>query len=364
MRLATFNAENLFSRPRAMSGLTLAEGRQVLEDYAELSAEIEELTYTTAVKNRIRVLVDRHLYRPAPAGGRKIKLNEVRNKLVRRSGGATTIVPNGRGEWVGWFELVRDDLSGIEVLNTGRVIDAVRPDVLVLVEVEDRPSLARFNEQVLRHEFQYPFNHHMLVDGNDDRGIDIALLSQRPILGVRSYTDVPRPNVMEPVFSRDCPEYEIELPGVRLLIVLGNHLKSQGYGAEASNDAKRLDQARAVKTIYQAALQRTQLVAVLGDLNADRNHPSLTPLFAGTGLEDVMQHPLYQGLPGTYGTGTKPAQKFDHVLLSPALWALVQSVGVERRGVYAPRTFPHFPEVTSKATQASDHACVWVDLAV
>lgn len=44
--------------------------------------------------------------------------------------------------------------------------------------------------------------------------------------------------------------------------------------------------------------------------------------------------------------------------------ALVQGVNVERRGVYAPNTFPHFPEVTSKTAQASDHACVWVDLNV
>jgi exonuclease III len=76
-----------------------------------------------------------------------------------------------------------------------------------------------------------------------------------------------------------------------------------------------------------------------------------------------MDHPAYQGLPGTFGTGTnRDRQKFDYILLSPALWAQVQAVGVERRGVWAPNTFPHFPEVTSKVTQASDHASVWVDL--
>jgi hypothetical protein len=76
-----------------------------------------------------------------------------------------------------------------------------------------------------------------------------------------------------------------------------------------------------------------------------------------------MTHSSYQGLPGTYGTGTNlDRQKFDYGLLSPALWDVVQQVGVERRGVYAPRTFPHSPEVTSKTTQASDHACVWVDV--
>jgi endonuclease/exonuclease/phosphatase family metal-dependent hydrolase len=362
MRLATFNAENLFSRPKAMLGLTLSQGRQVLADFAEMSGLIEAPTYSTATRNRLRSLVNRHLYGPTPAGGRKIRLNEVRNKLVRRSGSNTTIVAAGRGAWVGWFELIRDQISGAELLNTGRVIDAVRPDVLCLVEVEDRPSLSRFNEQVLRHEFLYPFNQHLLVDGNDPRGIDVALLSQRPILGVRSYADVPRPLVNEPVFSRDCPEFEIELSGDRLLIVLGNHFKSQGYGQQADNDARRLDQSRAVVSIYLSARQRTPFVVVMGDLNAGVGHQSLAPLFAGTGLRDVMTHPTYQGLPGTYGTGTSPDRRFDYILLSPALWRLVQGVGVERRGVYAPNTFPHFPEVTSKRDQASDHACVFVDL--
>ncbi|HKA58314.1 MAG TPA: endonuclease/exonuclease/phosphatase family protein [Gemmatimonadales bacterium] len=363
MRIATYNAENLFSRPKVMLYTSWEDGRQALEDFAEMSSLIERETYDAATKSRLLTLVKRHVKGPAPPGGRRITLNEVREKLVTGSGQNMRIKPNGRGDWVGWFELVRDDIKGVEVVNTGRVIDAVRPDVLCMVEVEDRPSLVRFNEQVLQHEFQFVFNHQILVDGNDERGIDISLMSQRPILGVRSYTDVPRPGTHEPVFSRDCPEYQVDLPNGELLIVLGNHFKSQGYGNEAANDAKRRDQAAAVAQIYQRALQRTNLVIVAGDLNAGPDHASLAPLIQGTDLRDVMTHPTYQGLPGTYGTGTNASrQKLDYILLSPALWALVQNVNVERRGVYAPATFPHFPEVTSKTTQASDHACLWVDL--
>jgi endonuclease/exonuclease/phosphatase family metal-dependent hydrolase len=361
-RIATFNAENLFSRPKAMLHESWSTGKQDLDDFSQMSSLIEEEAYTAAIKAKLRTLVNRQLY-DKPAGQRTIKLNEARGKLVKRSGNTTTIVPNGRADWVGWFELIRDELKGLEVVNTGRVIDAVRPDVLCLVEVEDRPSLGRFNDQVLQYEYQYPFRQYMLIDGNDERGIDISLLSQRPILGVRSYTDLPRPGKTEPVFSRDCPEYTVELAGGQTLIVLGCHFKSQGYGNKASNDAKRLDQAKATATIYQAALQRTPYVLAAGDLNAGPNDPSVAPLVQNAGLRDVMAHPSYQGLPGTFGTGTnQDRQKFDYILLSPQLWAKVQAVGVERRGVYAPNTFPHFPEVTSKVTQASDHASVWVDL--
>jgi len=51
-------------------------------------------------------------------------------------------------------------------------------------------------------------------------------------------------------------------------------------------------------------------------------------------------------VPGTYGSGAK-SNKIDYILLSPALWA--------------PRTSPHFTEISSAVEAASDHAAMWVD---
>jgi hypothetical protein len=65
--------------------------------------------------------------------------------------------------------------------------------------------------------------------------------------------------------------------------------------------------------------------------------------------------------PGTYGSGAK-SNKIDYILLSPALRPTVSAVGVEWRGVWAPRTFPHFPEIGNAVEAAADHAGVRVDL--
>jgi len=46
---------------------------------------------------------------------------------------------------------------------------------LGLVEAEDRPSLLRFNRDLLGGLYR----HVMLVDGNDDRGIDVAIKYER-----------------------------------------------------------------------------------------------------------------------------------------------------------------------------------------
>ena len=48
--------------------------------------------------------------------------------------------------------------------------------------------------------------------------------------------------------------------------------------------------------------------------------------------------------------------------MTATLRAMLSAVGGERRGVWAPRTFPHSPEIGSAVKAASDHAAVWVDL--
>jgi endonuclease/exonuclease/phosphatase family metal-dependent hydrolase len=147
--------------------------------------------------------------------------------------------------------------------------------------------------------------------------------------------------------------------------VLVNHFKSKGYGSPSSSNARRAKQAKAIAEIYGNRVAHNPKVAVVGDLNDTPDSTPLAPLIQQTDLEDLMSHPLYLSgsdrRPGTYGSGAK-SNKIDYILLSPALWVMVSAVGLERRVVRAPRTFPHFPEIGSAAEAASDHAVVWGDL--
>ena len=59
-----------------------------------------------------------------------------------------------RVEAIGWIELKEKEINDKAILNTARVIAAVNPDVLACVEVEDRPGLVRFNENVLAPIFE------------------------------------------------------------------------------------------------------------------------------------------------------------------------------------------------------------------
>ena len=53
IRIATFNMENLFTRPTAMSGTTDEFGRQALEDFGELNFIVAKDVYSTADKARL-----------------------------------------------------------------------------------------------------------------------------------------------------------------------------------------------------------------------------------------------------------------------------------------------------------------------
>jgi endonuclease/exonuclease/phosphatase family metal-dependent hydrolase len=298
-----------------------------------------------------------------------IRLQELKDKLVRRRAAGPQIEVNGRGDWVGWFELVLEDLDDVAIMNTGRVIDLVGADILCVVEVENRTALRRFNSQVMPQVSSAPYEHAMLIDGNDERGIDVGALHKAPFELTRVLSHAEDEDATGEIFSRDCVEYEFQTPLGNRVLLLMNHFKSQ-LPPRAASDAKRLRQATRVREICDQRLaDGTQFIAVLGDLNGKPGTAPLDPLLGpGSGFIDIMQHPAFtgDGRPGTFGNGNAN-DKLDYILLSPALAARVTGGGIERRGVWGGvngTLFPHLAEITKLGEAASDHAALWADLNV
>ena len=125
---------------------------------------------------------------------------------------------------------------------TARVIADVDADILAIVEAEDRPSLIRFNQELLGGMYR----HVMLVDGNDERGIDVGILTKPgfPIRSIRSNVDAEDADGV--IFSRDCCEYRVGTPSGAVLTVLVNHFKSQsgGGGSLRMRQANRVREPR------------------------------------------------------------------------------------------------------------------------
>ncbi len=376
IKIATFNLENLFQRPAAMSEKHDSNGREAIEDHARANAIAENQQYSVADKAeliRLSMKYGWHLLNPPKSA--LVQLQKIRGQLFRKprtpKNAPLTVVASGRAAWTGWFELRKEDVTWLATYNTGRVIAEHQPDILLLVEVESRPTFRHFNDQVLLARFQMSYPHYLVIDGNDGRGIDVGIASRFPIVQVRShvddqYKDVEgeAPDDTRQVFSRDCPEYEISLPDGRTLIILPNHFKSKRNSGPAApgeldeSTARRKVQATRALAIAQQALARSPLVLIGGDLN---DTPDSVPIKAllNHGFVDVNDHPSYPtDRPGTYGTGLA-TNKLDYLIMSPALRGALTGAGIERRGSYHPNTWEPFDTVTGPTSEASDHHLVW-----
>ena len=367
MKIASFNVENLFERAAAMNLSSWFEGRDMLNDYARFNALIAKPTYSATDKKALLEILKKHKLDKSGESAFFILRENRGRKLLRRATGSkpAEIVAGGRDQWIGWLELRPEPVSAAAILNTARVVKDVGADVLAVVEAENRPGLLRFNNDVLPQVQATRYAHVMLIDGNDDRGIDVALLTRDglPIVTIASHVD-DLDDAGRPVFSRDCAAYCVQLPAGKRLWVLVNHLKSKGFGAPAQSNAKRRKQAQRVREIYDALVATDPLVAVVGDMNDTPDSDPLSPLLGnGSTLRDVSEHAAFDdgGRPGTYGSGTA-SNKIDYVLCSPQLFARLQGGGIFRMGVWGGKNgtlFPHYDTVHKAEEAASDHAAIW-----
>lgn len=370
MRLATYNVENLFARASALNLAEREASRPILEKFAELTQLFEEPVYSDEMKARMLALLA-DLGIGKSNSGPYVILRENRGQLLASSKlKGTRIVASGRGQWVGWLEMKKDVINEAATRNTAQVVRDVDPDVLAIVECEGRHALQEFSHQLLPLVGAQPFDNIMLIDGNDDRGIDVGLMARRghEIGWMQSHAD-DRTTLGEYVFSRDCPEYGVRTPARQTVWVLVNHFKSKGYGSQASSDRRRWLQAESVRRIAERlAAESAELVAVVGDFNDTPDSAPLAPLLQESGFKDVFAHPAFDdgGRPGTFGRCSE-RDKIDYILLSPALFERVKGGGVWRKGIWGPNKKPLwevYPEMKQPYHAASDHACVWCDLDV
>ncbi len=369
IRIAAYNVENLFDRPKAMSGPMTSAGNPVLNAHARVNALIQEEIYTPAIKAEIlEHLKTLKLLKSDDA--EFAVLRQVRGRLLKRGAAGTEVVAEGRSSWIGWVDLEKARVSELAMKHTAQVISDVDATILGVVEAESRVALKHFTDPGIVGADNAPlYPHVMVIDGNDDRGIDVGLMTKsgHPIVSVSSHVD-DVDDTGRTIFGRDCPEYTVVLPSGKRIVLLVNHFKSKGYGTPAQSNATRKRQAARAAEIYEAVRARGEkYVVLLGDLNDTPDSDPLGPLLTQTDLKDASTHPTFSldpERPGTYGNGTK-SQKIDYLLLSPALFAKVTGGAIFRMGVWGGKNgtlFPHYPTMKSPVHAGSDHAAIYADI--
>ncbi len=347
LRIATFNCENLFNRPRIFK--EKEKRSQELLGYvsllhAELSKEVFDHKQIDELKKKLSGFAT---------------INDVRGKHNTAA---------GAGDWLGWVEFIKDPVDDAAVLNTARVISDINADVICLIEVENRPALQKFHDDLLFKDFLQPagksgYEYILLIDGNDERGIDVSLMSRWPVLWLRSHIQEKKKykDRLVSTFSRDCLEAQIKLPGEKLLHLMVNHFKSMRPSeSDPLSNERRRGQVERVAELVDAHNLQQEYVVIAGDFNSPPDSPSLSPLLQKVGLYNVNLQ-LEASERGTYRTGKG---QLDYLLVSDALKACLQNIYIERRGMFSKKKWPHYDTVTGRRTEASDHSSVVADFLI
>ena len=356
MRVATYNVENLFSRPVVLNMQNNDDAAKILAKIAEFTGLLTLKSYA-AKKKRIEALyadIGQYIFI-------NIRSSEIGRYVITDNQG---LIAKGREDWDGFVDLKRERFSDDTIKFTGKVIRTVKADVQCLVEVESAGTLTRFNADILGSLF----GDRIVIDGNDPRGIDIALAARASIPIITAKTNIFARDKEGTIFSRDCLEVELAIPGGRSLHVLVNHFKAKDRKEEESNhkrERQAIEVSRILRNRYDLA---RDLVIVAGDLNDEPASKPLVPLFATPKLHNALD---LAGVPPkdrwTYFYGArKQYNTIDYMLVSDALRPLVKAAGLERRGMFNLAKLTNGAQSSFKGIDhwklaASDHAAVWVD---
>lgn len=354
IRIASFNVENLFRRAKILNEPDRKTTTRLLGLVDELQGLLKEDNYTETRKKRIIALLK------DLRGYATVRVD--RGKLFTGMG-AVKVGATGRKDWDGEIIFTQQKVKEGARKSTAAVIKAVKADVCCVVEAENRPILDDFNTELLAGAQRFAAS--MLIDGNDQRGIDVGLLSKHPIGAIRTHL-FEKDTTGKPLFSRDCLHVEVLLPDGQVLHVLCNHFKSK-MNNDAASDGKRKRQATRVAEIVKEQFDLAKdLVVVAGDLNDTPDSDPLEPLLKVRNLHDALalQFGNDNDQRWTYKYRSQLNQ-IDYLLVSKPLKEAFKAAGVERRGIHGVEAItglPPFPDVKSPATAASDHAAIWVDV--
>lgn len=274
-----------------------------------------------------------------------------------------TIGPDGKLRWVRTFKgkLVRAKEPKAQRMLAER-IKALDVDVLAVQEVENLDAL----EDFVRYFdlSKSGFKHLSLVEGNDQRLIDVGLISKLPLGEVTSWRHRTHPeNRSEPAFSRDLLEVQILNPENQkpLLTVYVNHLKSQLADTEEEreeNDTRRRRQTECIIEAIEEDPPGTPYL-VLGDMN---DTPDSTPLagLAKAGMFNALAHAEERGgpypdddptpppsdRPWTHryrGDGETTYELYDQIWASPDLKDKIVKAWILRRTLRGGNASDHDP---------------------
>jgi endonuclease/exonuclease/phosphatase family metal-dependent hydrolase len=267
-------------------------------------------------------------------------------------------------------------VKGKDDKKTKKVVDRViemNVDILAVQEVEDIDTLKAFNRDHLGNMYKYI----TLIEGNDNRLIDVGLLSKYPVGAVTSWQHAVHKDAPHyPVFGRDLLEIQIMSQDRKktLFTLFNNHLKShfcdyRENQAEClkKNNRRRKHQSDMIAQIVKKQTRPTSRFIILGDMNDPPDSPYLGSFTTDTELnltnalanaQETKPPTVPSNIPAPphtnwthrYKESGQPAEYelYDQIWVSNALASRVTGAWIHRRKYLT--------------GDGSDHDPAWIEL--
>ena len=202
-----------------------------------------------------------------------------------------------------------------ELRALARNIERSGADIFTLQEVENQQVLQDFLNDYLPGKFSEV----VLVEGNDRRGIDVAVISRFPINKVVSHKDNSFPladGSGQTSFNRDLLRVDVDIHGIPFSVYT-SHFKSKIGGARAENE--RVAEAQETRRILAQEMTPYEKhnFVVTGDLNDTPNSKTLQVLTQPWEGQEALYSSL-EGLPDSQRKtfpSKKPKDQIDHILM-------------------------------------------------
>jgi endonuclease/exonuclease/phosphatase family metal-dependent hydrolase len=291
--------------------------------------------------------------------------------------------PAARAELVRtYWNILNDEMR---VMTALAVRDGAA-DVVCLQEVESMRGLRAFQERYLRRMADIEYPHSVLIEGNDGRHIDVAVMSRFPLERIVTHQalrwdelQIDKPKIVETerdrIFKRDCLEVHVEV-GEKALPVFVCHFKSMDPDRERTREW-RAAEATAVRRIIEKRFPDPAAAdwAVVGDFNdytesdgVPEPHHALAPLLdGGFAVDTVKRIADVKDRWTHFFPDARAYRQLDYVLLSPALARKNKDAipRILRQGLpYRAERYqgPRYPRIGWDRPKASDHCPVVIDL--
>lgn len=362
MRISFFNIQNLYFRDHSLDADVpkpttnwLDEMDQLMEKVQKGRQElhrIEELSLLLGFQRRI-----------------KRRYGSLRNRggqLILKEGLSNTQAKADlTNECKGWLRIDNYPISYESRMQKIRVLAELNSDLILLQEIEDRYALQTFIEESGNHFPGLNYNNIQVLEGNDSRGVEQAILCRNEIkISQMVPIDVNSTIGQAIHFQLNA----IPLEEIHLLSVYFSH-GNDNISVEEEREKVFTRLANHYLDLCNAGKDN---LLIMGTFRTPSYCYSLAPLLRKTDLKDISTHINFRAGPTKNNTdlhypnsGIKEVVgKHDFILTSPKLAKKIKAAGLIWSGRYwdDQANFRSYSSITTPQHQASDHPGLWLEI--